>query len=98
MTKGITFAPARVQEQIQELGNLGLGAAFRFLGKSFEDATSGDEAGGNFYRVLKLKNNDGAVEIVSWDFKVIRKLPYETAVIEHSVQVNFISNRDAEIG
>jgi non-canonical (house-cleaning) NTP pyrophosphatase len=97
MAKGITFRAARVPEQIQELGNLALGATFRFPGKSFEDVTGGEEAGGNFYRVLKLKNNDGAVEVISWDFKVTRKLPYETAVIEHSASVDFISNRDAEI-
>lgn len=90
--KGMTFKAARVPEASQLLRSLELGATFRFPGISFEDATTGDDTGGNFSRVLKLVNDDGAVEVISWDFKVRRKLPAETLVVEHSVDVGFIRN------
>lgn len=90
--KGITISATVQAEATRRLDTLELGDAFRLPSVTWEEAIRGDAPGGCFYRVLDLKK-DGLIGVVSLDGKLKRKLPEETEVIEHALQISIVQNR-----
>lgn len=85
--EGVRFSAAKKAERTVALSSLGPGRAFRLQGQSFEEAVGGDDVGGCFYHVSGQKK-DGLVPVVSFDWMVERKLPEETLVHSHNIEIS----------
>lgn len=85
--EGVSFSAAKKVERTVALSSLGPGRAFRLPGQSFEEAVGGDDVGGCFYHVSGQKK-DGLVPVVSFDWMVERKLPEETLVHPHNIEIS----------
>ncbi len=84
--EGVKFSVAKNIERLVALSSLKAGSTFRLQDVTFEEATGGDDTGGCFYHV-DGDEKEGLVPVVSFDWKVRRKLPKETKVHPHNVEM-----------
>jgi len=83
--EGVKFSVAKRAERTVPISTLKPGSAFRLQDVTFEEATGGDDAGGCFYHV-DGEEKEGLIPVVSFDWKVRRKLPKETKVHPHHIE------------
>ncbi|HBB44194.1 MAG: hypothetical protein UW27_C0011G0014 [Parcubacteria group bacterium GW2011_GWA1_44_13] len=90
--EGVKFKAAKREERLTSLKDLTPGQVFRLPSVNYEEAVGGDDPGGCFYYVdvqpIK-KEDDGLISVVSLDWKNKRKLPFDTKVHSHRVDIAF---------
>lgn len=85
--EGVNFKAVERKERTVSLSALTDGSAFRLPHVTFEDAVGGDDTGGCFYHV-DGPEKEGLIPVVSFDRQSRRKLPKETVVHPHNIEIS----------